>query len=43
MLIKTNKKPTIKPIQKLSAEAKKLLSQRNNNGGGGHCQGGGGW
>jgi len=31
-----------KPIQKLSVEAKKFLSQRNNNGGGGHCQGGGG-
>ena len=25
MLIKTNKKPTIKPIQKLSAEAKKIV------------------
>lgn len=32
----------IKPVQKLSVEAKKFLSQRNNNGGGGHCQGGGG-
>ena len=31
-----------KPIQKLSVEAKKFLSQRNNNGGDGHCQGGGG-
>lgn len=37
-----NKKSTIKPKQKLSAEAKKFLSKRNNNGGGGHCQGGGG-
>jgi hypothetical protein len=38
----TNRKSTIKPDQKLSAEAKKFLSKRNNNGGGGHCQGGGG-
>ena len=42
MHIQIDKKPTIKPDQKLSADAKKFLSKRNNNGGGGHCQGGGG-
>ncbi|WP_256665210.1 hypothetical protein [Pseudomonas sp. SLFW] len=44
--MKTFKKaaPSIKPDQKLSAEAKQLLSTRKNNGGGGgHCQGGGSW
>ncbi|SDH01111.1 hypothetical protein [Pseudomonas abietaniphila] len=36
-------KTSIKPEQKLSAEAKKFLTTRKNNGGGGHCQGGGSW
>ena len=38
----SKKQARIKPVQKLSVEAKKFLSQRNNNGGGGHCQGGDG-
>ncbi len=32
----------VKPAQKLSAEAVKVLACANNNGSGGHCQGGGG-
>jgi len=31
----------VKPAQKLSVEAMKVLATANNNGSGGHCQGGG--
>lgn len=31
----------VKPVQKLSVEAMKMLASAKNNGSGGHCQGGG--
>ncbi|WP_296249213.1 hypothetical protein [Pseudomonas sp. UBA4194] len=42
---KASSRQTLKPVQKLSTAAQKLIKDNaaNNNGGGGHCQGGGDW